>query len=80
MSSGLENGFYSTIFTVPKKRGERRQIINLKNLNSFLKTLHFKMEGIPTVQDLLKKDNYFCRLDLKAAYLLVPGHPTTGST
>ena len=68
------------LFTVPKKGRERRPIINLKNLISFLKTLHLKMEGIPTVQDLLKKDDFLCRLDIKDMYLLVPVHPTTGST
>ena len=39
-------GFFSQLFTVPKKGGGQRPIINLKHLNSFLDVKHFKMEGI----------------------------------
>ena len=57
-SGRMEDGFYSTIFTVPKKGGERRPIVNLKNNNS-LEIPHMKIEGITTVRDLLKRDDYF---------------------
>lgn len=40
----LLNGVHS-----PKERGERRPVINLRHLNTFLETLHFKMEGIHMV-------------------------------
>ena len=36
--------FLSPIFTIPKKSGEQRLIINLKNLNKFVKKQHFKMK------------------------------------
>ena len=39
-------GFLSQLFCVPKKNGGKRPIINLKRLNSFVETLHFKMESI----------------------------------
>ena len=37
-------GFHSQLFTVPTKDGGLRPIINLKKLNSFVQTHHFKME------------------------------------
>ena len=45
-------GFYSPIFTIPKKDGGWRPIINLKRLNSFLSIFHFKMESIRSLRDL----------------------------
>ena len=47
-------GFLSTIFLVPKKDGGQRPVINLKSLNKFVHTEHFKMEGIHILRDLLK--------------------------
>ena len=46
-------GFYSHIFTIPKKSGEQRLIINLKNLNRYIPHVHFKMEGLVQLQDML---------------------------
>ena len=39
-------GFHSQLFSVPKKDRGTRPIVNLKELNSFVETVHFKMEGI----------------------------------
>ena len=50
----VEARFLSNIFLVPKKDGGQRPVINLKALNQFINTEHFKMEGIHTVKDLLK--------------------------
>ena len=46
--------FYSNLFLVPKKDRGRRPVIDLKALNSFVQTEHFKMEGtrIHTLKDL----------------------------
>ena len=40
------HGFLSTISLVPNKGGGQRPVINLKSLNNFVYTEHFKMEGI----------------------------------
>ena len=67
-------GFFSQLFTVPKKGGGRRPIINLKHLNTFLDVKHFKMEGINTLRDILQENNWMGKLDLSDAYLTVPIH------
>ena len=43
------DGFYSSLFLVPKKNGQMRPVINLKGLNQWVETPHFKMEGISTL-------------------------------
>jgi hypothetical protein len=67
-----EAGFISSIFVVPKKDGGNRSVVNLKPLNQFLGYEHFKMEGIHMLRDLLKKEDFLVKIDLKDAYLTVP--------
>ena len=43
-------------------------------LNSFVKYLLFKMEGIEVVRDLLQQGDWLARVDLKDAYFSVPIH------
>ena len=38
-------GFHSTLFLVPKKGEGQRPVVNLKTLNCFVRTHHFKMKG-----------------------------------
>ena len=40
-----QEGFYSNLFLVPNKYGGTRPVINLKRLNKFIPSQHFKMEG-----------------------------------
>ena len=68
--------FFSTIFTVPKKGGERRPIINLKGLNRFIPHIHFKMEGIQSLRDIVLPGDFMIKLDLKDAYFSIPIHPS----
>lgn len=65
------DSFYSNVFLVPKKGGELRPVINLKNLNSFLPYEHFKMEGIQLLRDLMEEGDWLVKLDLKDAYLTI---------
>ena len=65
-------GFYSNMFLVPKKGGGQRPVINLKLLNRFVKSEHFKMEGLNTVKALLQKNNWMAKIDLKDAFFMIP--------
>ena len=67
-------GFISRMFLVPKKDGSHRPIIDLRELNKFIKREHFKMEGIHLVKDLLQQGDWMVKLDLKDAYFAVPIH------
>ena len=49
-------------------------MINLKNLNAFIPYLHFKMEGLHLLKDMLKEKDYMCKIDLKDGYFCVPLH------
>ena len=66
------SGFHSQLFLIPKKDGGQRPIINLKRLNAFVKTEHFKMEGIHMLKDLLKPNDWMVKVDMKDAYFMVP--------
>ena len=69
-----EEGFYSTLFLVPKTDGRMRPVINLKALNFWVHPQHFKMEGIHTLRDIIAQDEWLAKLDLKDAYFTVPIH------
>ena len=68
-------GFVNNIFLVPKSGQRWRLILNLKLLNSYTVSGHFKMEDIRCVKDLLGKGDFMCKLDLRDAYLSIPVHP-----
>ena len=51
-----------------KKRWGPKPIINLKRLNSFVHTEHFKMEGIHMLKDLLKPNDWMTKVNLKDTY------------
>ncbi len=76
-NSEVHEGFYSTVFLVPKKEGQFRPVINLRSLNRFIRHQHFKMEGIHLLRDILQRGDWLCRRDLKDAYfavLIIPAH------
>ena len=62
-----ERVFLSNIFTVPKKNGDLRLGINLKDLNQFLAFHHFKMKSFQTAKDLIQEGDWMIKLDLKEA-------------
>ena len=66
-----KGGFYSPLFVIPKKI-PWRPIINLKHLNRFLDTTHLKMEGVSSIKDVLREQDWMTKIDLKDAYLTVP--------
>ena len=65
-------GFVSGLFVIPKRSGGSRPIVNLKALNKFVRPVHFKMEGIPLLQELIRPGDYFTKIDLRNAYLTLP--------
>lgn len=70
----IEGQFLSNVFLVPKPNGKYRFILNLKNLNQFINTDHFKMEDLRTVLKLITKDCFMTKIDLKDAYYLIKVH------
>lgn len=63
--------FISSVFLVPKPDGSHRFILNLKRLNEYLVSPHFKMEDQRTVQKLLCRNDFMAKIDLKDAYYLI---------
>ena len=47
------NEFVSVIFTMNKKDGSKRMILNLKNFNEFVNYKYFKMESINNVLNII---------------------------
>jgi hypothetical protein len=68
-------GFTSPLFVIPKKTGDLRPVLNLRALNRFLPTRHFKMETIQHVCHLINRNDYLTSIDLSDAFLHVPIHP-----
>lgn len=66
--------FVSDIFLIPKSDGSKRFILNLKKLNKYIYTEHFKMEDVRTATKLMCKDCYMINIDIKEAYFLLPIH------
>lgn len=67
-------GFLSNFFTI-QEPNKRRPILDCKRINTFVQCSHFKMEGVPALRDIIRKDVYLCKIDLKDAYVVVPIHP-----
>lgn len=66
-----DDQYLSPIFLIPKPNGTFRFILNLKSLNKYVKTEHFKLEDIRTVCKLMTKNCYMATIDLKEAYFSV---------
>jgi hypothetical protein len=69
-----EGQFVSSIFLTPKPNGKMRLILNLKNLNKFIDTTHFKLEDLRTAVKLVTPDCYLAIIDLKDAYFSIKVH------
>ena len=62
--------FYSSVFVVPKKDRGWRPIINLRELNRYVISPHFKMENISNLKDVILPGDWMCKIDLKDTYPL----------
>lgn len=64
----------SHIFFRPKPDGSYRLILNLSKLNEHVVKTSFKMETLRSALQLIRKDCYFAKIDLKDAFYSIPIH------
>ena len=64
----IPNGWVSNIFLVPKHQGGFQMILNLKELNKFVKYTKFKMDHVDKVVHLLRPHDFMGSLDLMVVY------------
>lgn len=69
-----EGQFLSSVFLVPKPNGKYRFILNLKNLNKYINTEHFKIEDLRTALKLITRNCFMTKIDLKDAYYFINIH------
>ena len=67
--------FISPIFTTKKSDGSPRLILNLKKLNCYIRYVHFKMESLGDVLNIIKPGVWMALVDLQDAYDTIPVHP-----
>ena len=65
-----KNQFLSNIFTIPKKGGRRRPVVHvdMRDLNSFIEPVHFKMKDLSHLPSVLRRGDFMCKIDLQDAY------------
>ena len=60
-----QDGLWSTFFPVEKKNTTKvRGCLDLRPLNRHLRYEHFKMEGLHTVRDLLRRRDFMTKVDM----------------
>jgi hypothetical protein len=77
IEEATEEGFSSRIFTIPKKTGDLRPVLNLRPLNQYITPPHFKMESIKMVCNIINRKDYLTSIDLQDAFLHILIHPTS---
>lgn len=70
-------GFRSRLFTVPKKTGDIRPVLNLRPLNQFIPQRHFKMETLKQVCTVINQGDYLTSIDLTDAFMHVLVHQSS---
>ena len=64
------NGLYSTFFPIPKKGTDKMHgCIDLRGLNQHILYEHFKMEGLHTIHQLIRRNNLITKVDLSDFYM-----------
>ena len=71
-SSHEDGEIISTIFIVEKKGGGYRLILNLKPFNDQIENVHFKMETLENVIQMMKPASFMASIDWADAYFSVP--------
>jgi Reverse transcriptase (RNA-dependent DNA polymerase) len=71
-------GSYLTLFLVPKKTPDAwRGCLDMRPVNDHVVKEHFKMEGLHTVRQLLRRDDWLTTVDITDAYphlAVAPSH------
>ena len=67
--------FISPIFTTKKSDGSPQLILNLKKLNCYIRYVHFKVESLGDVLNIIKPGVWMASVDLQDAYYTIPVHP-----
>ena len=70
-------GFYSRLFTVPKKGGTWRPVLDLSVLNSWIPKVPFKMETVSSIRLAIRPGDWATSIDLSDAYFHVLIHPSS---
>ena len=71
-SSQTDLTVFNRLFLVPKPNNKWRPILDLSNLNLFLKTERFKMETPETIRTSLQQGEWVTSIDFKDAYFHIP--------
>ena len=66
--------YYSILFTVPKKDGSLRPIIDLSHLNTLIRVPRFTMETIQSISQSIVTPMWGCTADVSNAFNSVPLH------
>ena len=64
--------YISPVFLRKKSDNTHRMILNLKSLNKDVTYKHFKMDTISSILNLIDKDCFMTKVDIKSAYYSVP--------
>ncbi|KAF7243259.1 Transposon Ty3-I Gag-Pol polyprotein [Varanus komodoensis] len=75
LSEGF-HGFYSRYFTVPKRDGGLRPILDLRALNRSITPKKFRMTTLQSILPLLGRGDWFTSLDLKDTCFHISIHPS----
>ena len=65
-------GIFNRLFLVPKPNNKWRPILDLSNLNLFLKAEKFKMETPETIRTSLQQGEWVTSIDFKDTYFHIP--------
>ena len=64
--------FFNRLFLVPKPDNKWRPILDLSNMNQFLKVEKFKMETPETIRTSLQQGEWVTSIDFRDAYFHIP--------
>ena len=70
-----KSDFFSPVFPRENKDGSPRLLLNLKKLNACVEHIHFKMETIQCVINMIQPNCWMASVDLKSAFYSIPVHP-----